>query len=54
MGEGELYRSMYMVLFHSFTDAIAAMEEQNFSLAREILIKGQQEAEEVCISEESE
>ena len=40
----------YPALFNSVSDAISALEQQNYGLARTILIRAQQEAEELWIS----
>ena len=45
------YKSMYLHLFNHVSDAIAALEQQNFGQAKEILISAQQETEELYISE---
>ena len=44
-----MYKKMYYTLFNSITDALQAMKEQNYGLAREIMEKAQQEAEEIFI-----
>ena len=36
----------YTALFRAVTDAIAAIEQQNYGEAKQILIEGQQQAEE--------
>lgn len=43
----------YTVLCTRAADAIEAIEQANYGLARELLIKGMQEAEEIVISQES-
>ena len=48
----EEYKRMYLVLFHAATDALTAMEQQNYGLAAQFLRRGQQEAEEIYLSEE--
>lgn len=35
----------YTILFNAVTDAIAALDRQNFGQARTLLIQGQQQAE---------
>ena len=42
----------YTHLFARVSDAIEALEQQNFGTARDILIRAQQEAEELYIDEE--
>ena len=39
----------YTLLFNRVTDAIEAIEEQNYGAAKAILIKAQQDAEELYI-----
>lgn len=39
----------YTVLYNAVTDALTALEKQNYGLAAEILICGQREAEAVYI-----
>lgn len=39
----------YSIVFNAATDALAALENQNFGLARELLIRGQQQAEEAFL-----
>lgn len=41
----------YTHLFARVSDAIEALEEQNFGKAKDLLIRAQQEAEELYISE---
>ena len=45
----QLYRRMYLVLFHAVTDALALLPE--YHLAAEILRAGQQKAEDIYIEE---
>ena len=42
----------YTHLFARVSDAIEALEEQNFGKAKDILIRAQQEAEELYINED--
>ena len=42
----------YTVLCARAADAIEAIEQANYGLARELLIKGMQEAEEIVISQD--
>ena len=44
----------YTALFNRITDAIAAIDRLNIGLAREILIKAQQDAEETFLEEAGE
>jgi hypothetical protein len=45
------YEALYKMLFNGMTDAIRAMEAQNYGSARCALIKAQQDAEELFISD---
>ena len=47
------YQKLYTRLFNACTDAIVQLEQQNYGLAKELLISAQQHAEEQYISEES-
>ena len=47
-----MYREMYLRLFNAVTDALAAMEAQNFGRARAMLIAAQQRCEEMYLEEE--
>lgn len=47
----EIYEKMYLKLFNAVTDAIRLMPEEQ-SVAREILIKAQQDCEELYIEAE--
>lgn len=51
MSQNELPK-YYTVLFHAVEDALEALEEQNFGLAKELLILGQQHAEELFLKED--
>ena len=46
-----MYRKMYIRLFNAATDAIANIEEQNFGIARELLMEAQRECEEIYMEE---
>lgn len=46
------YQMLYHKLFNACTNAISALEQQNFGQARALLITAQQEAEECYISQE--
>ena len=39
----------YTALFNGVTDAIAALDRQDYGLARELLVRSQQEAEDLYI-----
>lgn len=43
-------QSLYTKLFNAVTDAVEALEQQNFGQAREILIRAQQQTEEAYIN----
>lgn len=45
------YRMMYYILFNAITNAIKAQAESDYGLAMKILIKAQQNAEEIFITE---
>jgi hypothetical protein len=47
------YQMLYHKLFNACTNAISALEQQNFGQARALLITAQQEAEECYISQEN-
>jgi hypothetical protein len=46
------YEALYKALFNGLTDAIWALEREDYGSARLTLIKAQQEAEELFISDE--
>lgn len=46
------FQKAYFSLFAAMADAIAAMERQNYGIAKEILIKTQQTWEEVYMEQE--
>ena len=48
----ELYKNLYFHLFNQITDALEALEKQNYGEARDILIRAQQEAEERYLNAE--
>ena len=48
------YQKMYLTLFNAVTDAIKGIEDWNIGAAKEILIRAQQDAEELYISGEIE
>ena len=49
-----MYQKMYLRMFNAATDALAHMEEQNFGIARELLIAAQQACEEIYLEESPE
>ena len=49
MEEKELYRKLYFTMFNGVTDALDAIDAQNFGVAGEILRKSQQDAEELYL-----
>ena len=48
------YRKLYFHLFNAATDALQAIEQQNYGQASAILIIAQQETEEMYLDEEDE
>ncbi len=42
-----MYRKMYYTLFNAVTDALNAMEQQNYGQARALLVAAQQQSEEI-------
>lgn len=49
-----IYKSLYFHLFNQMTDAISAIEQQNFGTAKDILIHAQQSAEEQYLDVDTE
>jgi len=47
------YKKLYLGLFNSLTDAIEAIQEQNYGIAEKLLIQAQQQAEEVLLEEDA-
>ena len=47
----ESTRKPYFLLFNAITDAVEAMEKQNFGQSRDLLIRAQQAAEELYLEE---
>lgn len=43
------YRQMYLTLFRAATDAVEQIDQQNYGLARAMLVAAQQKAEELFI-----
>ena len=54
VAEMEIYKKMYYRLFNSITDALAALEQQNFGAAAEILRQAQIDSEEIYLDAEDE
>lgn len=50
--EEKLFKKMYFTLFNRITDALQAMEMQNYGQAENILHRAQQEAEEQLIAQD--
>ena len=48
----ELYKNLYFHLFNQITDALEALEKQNYGEARDILIRAQQKTEEAYLNAE--
>jgi hypothetical protein len=48
------YKKPYYTLFNALSDAVAAMEKQNYGIAQEILLQAQQASEKVLISQKEE
>ena len=44
------YQKLYTTLFNACTDAVAELEQMNFGTAKAILIRAQQQTEELYIS----
>ena len=49
-----MYQKMYAHLFNVVTDVLAHIEEQNFGIAKEMLIEAQRRCEEIYIEESGE
>ncbi len=47
------FRDSYVSLFRTVTEAISALDAQNYGRARELLIQGQQQAEELYLNGEA-
>ena len=47
-----MYEKMYFALFNAVTDALEAMEAQNFGQAKDLLIAAQQRCEELYLDGE--
>ncbi len=48
----DVYRAMYLTLFHAATDAVQEIRQRNYGLAEQILIRAQQKAEEQYLEQE--
>jgi len=48
------YQKLYTLLFNACTDAIIQIDRQNYGMARDLLVRAQQDAEELYILEEQE
>ena len=48
----ELYKNLYFHLFNQISDALEALEGQNFGQARDILMRAQQETEDTYLNAE--
>jgi len=48
------YQKAYYLLFNAITDALEALEQQNFGQAKQGLISAQQRAEEIFMNDETE
>jgi hypothetical protein len=46
----EMYKRMYFMLFNDVTDAMEALEQGNFRLAKNILCRAQQKTEDYYIT----
>ena len=49
--ENKSLPSYYTILFNAVTDAIQALDRQDFGQARALLVQGQQQAEDAYIAE---
>ena len=47
------YKKLYFHLFNAVTDALQAMEQQNYGQATQLLIAAQQETEEMYMDEDT-
>lgn len=47
-----MYHKMYLHLFNAVTDSLEEMEKQNFGKAHDLLVKAQQECEEIYMDGE--
>lgn len=49
MENQEEYKESYLILFRAVTQALELLERKQYAAARDVLIRGQQEAEEAFI-----
>lgn len=49
-----MYQKMYFHLFNAVTDALTALEQQNFGTAADILTQAQQACEDIYLDAENE
>ena len=49
-----IWKRMYTLLFNAVTDAVVEMEQQNYGQAKQLLLRGQREAEELFLGSEEE
>ena len=47
------YQKLYTKLFNAITDALEQLDKQNIACARDILVRVQQEAEDVYLEEDT-
>ena len=46
------YQKLYTLLFNAITDAVDQIKRQNYGTAKELLIRVQQQAEEIYMEED--
>ena len=46
-----VYKKMYLALFNAVTDALAALDRRDPTLARQLLVEAQRAAEETFLNE---
>lgn len=47
-----IYKKMYLILFQAISSALKAMEAQNYGAAKEFLLQGHRDAEDIYIEAE--
>lgn len=47
-----IYKKMYLTLFQAISSALKAMEAQNYGAAKEFLLQGHRDAEDIYIEAE--
>ena len=52
MGEKDIYKKLYYMMFNEITDALEELENQNFGVAKGILRNAQLKAEELYLEQE--